>query len=155
MLSVMTSPIAKPTPVAVKVNAALPAATVEGVMDVRLNDCDPPSVIVNCIAPEVVVSGFMTRMLTAPATATWAADITVVSWESETTFVLWATPSQRICVPGIKFVPVAVSVNPALPAAMDAGEIEDKVGVTTPLNPPHPVNIVENTSNRKATLGRD
>jgi hypothetical protein len=36
-------------------------------------------------------------------------------------------------------VPDTVSVNPALPAATVDGEIELSVGVTTPLNPPHPV----------------
>jgi hypothetical protein len=35
-------------------------------------------------------------------------------------------------------VPVAVKVNPADPAATVAGLIEDRVGVTTPLKPPHP-----------------
>jgi hypothetical protein len=52
-------------------------------------------------------------------------------------------------------VPVAVNVNEALPAATEAGVSEDSVGVTTPLNPPHPENTEERTSKDMRTRNRD
>jgi hypothetical protein len=76
---VITSPLTKPTPVAAKVKSGLPAAMEEGDIDVRLNVCDPNPVIVSCIGPDVVVSDFITLMLTAPAAAISAADIDAVS----------------------------------------------------------------------------
>lgn len=79
LLSVISSPVTKPTPVAVSVKAALPAATDAGEMEVRLNVVDPAPVTANSIAFEVVVSGFIALMLTVPAVAICAADIVVVS----------------------------------------------------------------------------
>src|SRR6266568_1746429 len=104
------------------------------------------------MAPDVVVSDFMTRMLTMPAFAICPADIVAVNWVFETTFVGCAVPSHKICVPLVKFDPVAVNVKSALPAATEAGEIEVRVGVTTPLNPPHPATTVMRTSKAKQTL---
>ena len=153
--SVITSPLTKPMPVAARVKSGLPAAMEEGDIDVRLNVCDPDPVTVSCIGPEVVVSDFITRILTVPAAAICAADIEVVSWVVETTLVARATASHNICVPLVKFVPVAVSVNPALPAATVAGEIEVSVGVTTPLKPPHPMTNVKRTSKTDKQTGLD
>jgi hypothetical protein len=52
-------------------------------------------------------------------------------------------------------VPVAVKVNPALPAATVAGEIAVSVGVTTPLKPPHPLTTVKRTSTLEKQMVRD
>jgi hypothetical protein len=95
----MTLPVTKPTPVAVNVKAVLPAGTDDGEIEVTLSVCDPPPVIVSCIAVEVVVSDFTTLTLTVPATAICAADTNVVSSVLETTLVVWATPFHNICVP--------------------------------------------------------
>jgi phenolic acid decarboxylase len=87
-LRVIESPFTKPTPVAVNVNAALPDATDEGVIEVRLKvDEPPPPVIVSVIVPDVVVSGFITLIETEPAAAICAAETVVVSWVLETTAV--------------------------------------------------------------------
>lgn len=93
---VIESPFAKPTPVAVKVKAALPAATVYGLIDVRLNVCEELPVIIRVIASEVVVSGLMTRMVALPAEAICSAVTAVVSCVFETAFVDCATPFHRI-----------------------------------------------------------
>ena len=97
--NVMALPATKPTPVAVKEKAALPAATDEGEIEVRLNVCGPLPVMVNCIALEVVVSGLITLILTLPATAICAADTDAVSCVLETTVVGREIPFHRICVP--------------------------------------------------------
>jgi len=154
-LSVITSPLAKPTPVADKVKSGLPAATDDGEIDVRLNVCKPVPVIVNNLESEVVVSDFITRILTEPAAAICSAVIEAVNWVLETTEVESAIPSQRICVPLVKFVPVAVSVKPSLPAATVAGEMAVNVGVTTPLKPPHPERTVTTSNKPDRTIDRD
>ena len=143
-LSVMAAPETKPTPVAVKVNAELPAATAAGEMEVRLSEPpgDPPAII-RVRASEVVLSDFITRMLTAPADAICAAVTFAVSWVDEETVVDRAAPSQRMVVPPAKLVPVAVSVKASLPAATVVGLIDDRVGVRTPLNPPQPLRTRE------------
>jgi hypothetical protein len=69
----------KPKPVAVNVNAAAPAVTDDGEMEVKLNVCEPLPVIVSCIVFEVVVSGLITLMLTVPAVAICAVDTAAVS----------------------------------------------------------------------------
>lgn len=133
--SVIESPFTKPTPVAVNVKAGLPDAMELGDIEVRLYVLPPPPpvpVMVKSITPEVVVSAFITRTATMPALAICAAEIDVVSCVGDTTLVGCAIPSHRISVPAVKFVPVAVRVNPALPAATVAGEIDVSVGVTTP-----------------------
>src|SRR5665213_461932 len=129
-------------PVAVIVRLGLPEATASGEIDVRLKVDPPPPppvpVIVNCSASEVVVSGFMARMLIVPAVAICAAVMLAVRDVVEVTVVGRATPSHRRVVPLTKFEPVAVSVKPAPPAATVAGLSEVSVGVTTPLKPPQP-----------------
>ena len=109
----------------------------------------PSAVTVKSIVPDVVVSGFITRIDTVPRFAICAAGICAVSCVFETTFVVSATPFHRIWVPLMKFVPFTVSVKLALPAATVEGVMELIVGVTTPLNPPHP------TSNEKRTSKPD
>jgi hypothetical protein len=65
------------------VNAGLAVGTLLGVIEVSVGGVpDPPPlppVIVKFIALDVVVSAFITRMLTVPATAICAADIDAVN----------------------------------------------------------------------------
>jgi hypothetical protein len=102
------------------------------------------------MVPEVVLSDFITRMLTVPADAICAAVTFAVSCVADATVVGRDVPSHRITVPLAKFVPVAVSVKAALPAVIVVGLIDDNVGARTPLNPPQPLRTRERTaSNRK------
>ena len=97
-----------------------------------------------------MLSDFITRILTVPALAIWAAVTLAVNWVDEPTVVDSETPSHKIVVPLAKFVPVAVSVNAAPPAATVAGVIDESVGASTPLNPPQPQTQTERTeSSRK------
>lgn len=129
----MEAPETNPAPVAVSVNAGLPAATAEGEIESSRKEPVPePPVIVSVIASDVVLSDFITRTLTAPAVAIWAAATLAVSWVEELTVVGSDIPSQRIVEPEAKLVPLAVSVKPALPAATVVGLIDDKVGARTP-----------------------
>lgn len=131
---VITSPLAKPTPVAVNVKSAVPIATVNGLSDSKLNEPFPVPlpVIVRFIVPDVVVSGFIARIDTVPGFAICAAGICAVSCVFETTVVVRAAPSHRIWVPAMKFVPFTVRVKLALPAATVEGVMELIVGVTIP-----------------------
>ena len=132
-LSVIAAAETNPVPVAVSVKDALPAATAAGEIEVRLKG--PPLellVIVSVIALELVLSDFITRILTAPALAICAALTLALSWVDELTVVGSEPPSHRSIVPWAKLVPVAVSVNPALPAVIVVGLIDDRVGESTP-----------------------
>ena len=151
---VMAAPETKPVPVAVRVKAGLPAATAAGEMELRPNPPPPePPVIVSVIAPEVVLSAFITRILTAPATAICAAVTFAVSWVDELTVVGSVAPSHKMVVPCAKLVPLAVKVKPALPAATEVGLMDDRVGARTPLNPPHPLQKSERTVSKRNTGG--
>ena len=104
-------------------------------MDVSLKELP---VMVSVSVADVVLSGFITRMLTLPGAAICAAVTFAVSWVVDETVVESEAPSQRIVVPLTKFVPVAVRTKSALPAATEAGARDARVGGRTPLNPPHP-----------------
>jgi len=148
---VMAAPETKPTPVAVNVKDALPAATAEGDMLVSSKEPFPePPVTVSMIVPDVVLSGFSTRMLTVPPDAICAAVTFAVSFVDEVTVVGSEVPSHNIVVPLTKFDPVAVRVNAAPPAATVVGVMDVNVGAKIPLKPPHPLRNAERTeSNRK------
>jgi hypothetical protein len=133
--SVIAAPETNPIPVAVNVKDPLPAVTAGGEIDVRLKELP---VIVRVSVLEVVLSGFITRMLTFPGVAICAAVTFPVSSVVDEKAVESEAPFQRIVVPLTKFVPVAVSTKSVLPAATEAGESEASVGGRTPLNPPHP-----------------
>jgi hypothetical protein len=107
--------------------------------------------MVSVIAPEVVLSAFIARMLTAPALAICSAVMFAVSWVEELTVVGSDVPSHRRVVPCAKLLPLAVSVKPALPAATVVGLMDDKVGARTPLNPPHPHQKSERTVSSRKT----
>jgi hypothetical protein len=133
--NVIAAPELNPTPVAVNVKDALPAVTAGGEMEVSFKELP---VMVKVSGPEVVLSGFITRMPTFPGAAICAAVTFAVSWVADETVVESDAPFQRIVVPLMKFVPVAVRTKSALPAPTDAGESDARVGGRTPLNPPHP-----------------
>jgi hypothetical protein len=94
--NVIAAPDTNPVPVAVKVNEGLPAVTAAGEIALRPNEAP---VTVRVIVPEVVLSGFIARMLTAPAVAIWAAVIFAVSCVVDDTVVESGAPFQRIVVP--------------------------------------------------------
>jgi hypothetical protein len=112
-------------------------------------------VMVKVSVPEVVLSGFIARMLTFPGAAIWAAVTFAVSWVADETVVESDAPFQRIVVPLTKFVPVAVRTKSALPAATEAGESDARVGGRTPLNPPHPHRNRDKTANSRMGQIRD
>ncbi len=140
-------------PVAVSAKSVLPAATAAGEMAVSVNPPPPvPLPVIESVSvPEVVLSDFITRMLTVPAAAICAAETCAVSWVDELTVVGSEVPSHRMVVPCAKFVPVAVRVKPAPPAAIVVGLMDESVGASTPLKPPHPHTITERTKNNKET----
>lgn len=150
-LRVIAAPETKPAPDAVSVKSGLPAATAAGEMDARLNaPPGEPPVIVSVMASEVVLSDFITRMLTAPAAAICVAAIFAVSCVEDATVVGSATPPHRMAVPPAKLLPVAVRVKSPDPAATEVGSMELNVGVRMPLNPPQPHRTRKKTeSNRK------
>jgi len=83
----ITSPDAKPVPVAVRVKSALPEATEDGEIEVSLGPCGPCPVIINVRTFEDVVSDLTTPTLMAPGKRICAAVISAVNSELETTFV--------------------------------------------------------------------
>jgi hypothetical protein len=107
--------------------------------------------MVNVCVPDVVLSDFITRTLTVPALAICAAETFAVSCVDEVTVVGSATPSHKMAVPVAKFAPAAVSVKPALPAAIVVGLMEVSVGARTPLNPPQPDQKIERTNSKRKT----
>jgi len=147
-------PLTKLVPVAVRARGVvMPFGEVFGVIEDSVGGGAPPPVplpvMVRMSAPDVVVSGFIARMVITPALAICAAETVAVSFVAELTVVGSEAPSQRTVVPDTKFVPVAVRVNAAPPAATVVGSMEDKVGVTTPLNPPHPPRNKERTKRKR------
>ena len=148
----IAAPETNPIPVAVNVKDALPAVTAEGEMDVSLKELP---VTVKVSVPEVVLSGFITRMLTFPGAAICAAVTFAVSSVVDETAVESEAPFQRIVVPLTKFAPFAVRTKSALPAATEAGESEASVGGRTPLNPPHPHRNRDNTAKSRGRRIRD
>jgi hypothetical protein len=149
---VIAAPETKPVPVAVNVKSALPAATAEGEIAVRLNEPPTvPPVIVKVSVPDVVLSDFITRTLTTPALAIAPAPTFAVSCVDELTVVGSEVPFHNMVVFCAKFVPVAVSVKSALPAGTVVGVMDDRVGARTPLNPPHPLQKRERTGSKRKT----
>jgi hypothetical protein len=149
---VILAPETNPTPVAVSVKDALPAVTAGGEMELSLKELP---VTVKVSVPEVVLSGFITRMLTFLGAAICAAVTFAVSWVADENVVESEAPFQRIVVPLMKFVPVAVRTKSVLPAATEAGERETRVGGRTPLNPPHPHRNRDNTARSRERRIRD
>jgi hypothetical protein len=150
--SVIAAPETNPTPVAVKVKDPLPAVTAGGEMAVSLKELP---VTVKFSVPEVVLSGFITRMLTVPGEAICADATFAVSSVADATAVESDAPFHRIVVPLTKFVPFAVRTKSVLPAATEAGEREASVGGRTPLNPPHPDRNLDKTAKSKKRQIRD
>jgi hypothetical protein len=150
--NVMAAPEINPAPVAVNVKAALPAVTAGGEIEVSLKALP---VMVKVSVLEVVLSGFITRTLTAPGVATCAAVIFVVSCVEDETAVESGAPFQRIVVPLMKFAPVAVRTKSVLPAATEEGEREAKVGGRSPWNPPHPHSNRDKTAKSRERRIRD
>jgi hypothetical protein len=150
--SVIAAPETNPIPVAVNVKDPLPAVTAGGEMEVSLREFP---VMVRVSVLEVVLSGFITRMLTFPGAAICAAVTFPVSSVVDETAVESEMPFQRIVVPLTKFVPVAVRTKSVLPAATEAGERETSVGGRTPLNPPHPHRNRDKTAKSRGRRIRD
>jgi hypothetical protein len=109
-------------PFNVKVNAALPAVTLVGVMLVKVGcglltarvtaaDVPPPGAGLNTVTDRL------------PVEAMSLARIAAVSWALLLNVVLRFEPFTRTTEPGTKLLPVTVNVNPELPAVALAGEI--------------------------------
>jgi hypothetical protein len=150
--NVIAAPETNPVPVAVNAKDVLPAVTAAGEMDASLKEL-PVTVRGNVL--EVVLSGFITRMLTVPGVAICAAVTFAVSWVADETVVESEAPFQRIVVPLTKFVPFAMRTKSVLPAATEAGEREASVGGRTPLNPPHPHRNRDKTAKSRKRQVRD
>ena len=117
-------------PVTVSVNAAEPAAAVDGERVVNVGAGLLAAVTVNDTCPEVPPPGVGLNTVTCavPADATSAADIAAVSCVAEPNVVVRFAPFHRTTEPATKFVPVTVSVNAAEPAAAEIGVMLVNVG---------------------------
>src|SRR3989440_6085858 len=115
-------------PVAIRVNPAPPAATLVG--EIELSVGAGLLLIVNVCALEAPPPGVGLKTVTGavPAVATSFARICAWSWVLLTKVVVLLTPFQRTTDAVLKFVPVAISGNAALPATALVGEIELSVG---------------------------
>src|SRR5207247_2103434 len=114
-------------PVAVSVNAAPPAAALLGESELSVGT---GLLIVNVCALEAPPPGVGLKTVTGavPGVAMSLATICTWSWVPLTNVVDRSLPFQRTTDEAMKFVPVAVRVNPAPPAAALGGEIELSVG---------------------------
>ena len=135
-------------PVAVRVNPAPPAATLVG--EIKLSVGAGLLLIVNVCALEAPPPGVGLKTVTGavPAVAMSFARICAWSWVLLRKVVVRIAPFQRTTDELLKFVPVAVSVNAALPASALGGEIELSVGtgllivnVEAPEGPPPGVGL--------------
>ena len=115
-------------PVAIRVNPAPPAATLLG--EIELSVGTGLLWIVNVCALEAPPAGVGLKTVTGavPAVAMSFARICAWSWVLLRKVVVRIAPFQRTTDELLKFVPVAVSVNAALPATALLGEIELSVG---------------------------
>ena len=122
-----TDELMKFVPVAVSVNAAPPAAALLGESELSVGT---GLLIVNVCALEAPPPGVGLKTVTGavPGVAMSLARICTWSWVPLTNVVDRSLPFQRTTDEAMKFVPVAVRVNPAPPAAALGGEIELSVG---------------------------
>src|SRR5436190_2084849 len=134
-------------PVAVRVNPAPSATALPGEIELSVGT---RLLIVNVCALEAPPPGVGLKTVTGavPGVAMSLARICTWSWVPLTNVVDRSLPFQRTTDEVMKFVPVAVSVNPALPAAALGGEIEVSVGtglmivnVEAPEGPPPGVGL--------------
>ena len=114
-------------PVVVSVNAALPATALVGATELSVGS---GLLTVNVTAPEIPPPGVGVNTVTdgVPPTAISAAVICAWSCVALIYVVVRLLPFQRTTDVIAKFVPVAVSVKAAAPAAALVGEIELSVG---------------------------
>src|SRR5882724_2114757 len=122
-----TEPAMKPLPVRVKVKAAPPTETLAGeifesegsgllIVSVKAVEVPPPG------------AGLTTVIEMVPEEATSLAGIAAVSWVLLTNAVLLLELFTRTTELATKLPPLSVSVNPALPALILAGEILESEG---------------------------
>jgi hypothetical protein len=145
-----------PDPVIVKVKSALPTFALVWESDVTagaglltlkvLATDDPP--------PGV---GLVTVTAAVPAVERSVAGTEAVTLVLLTNVVVSAAPAQFTTVPETKFVPVTVSVKPALPTVPVLGAIELTVGAGLLLPPPppdevppHPTNVAKPNPTKSA-----
>ena len=128
-------PVTKFVPVTVSVKVALPAPMLAGISCVMVAGGPGEALIVkrtmleSSVVPEAIEfdvpetdePGICTTTCTVPALAMFDAGTVAVNWVLLTKFVVSALPFQRIFAPETKPFPVAVMVNPALPAVALAG----------------------------------
>src|SRR6266404_1726106 len=122
-----TDELLKFVPVAVSVNAPLPATALVGEIELSVG---AGLLIVNVEAPEVPPPGVGLKTVTVavPVAAMSFASIWARSWVLLTKVVVRLVPFQRTTDVTAKFVPVVVSVKAAPPATTLVGLIEVSVG---------------------------
>jgi hypothetical protein len=117
-----TEPEMNLLPFNVKVNAALPAVTLVGVILVKVG-CGLLTVRVTAVDVPPPGEGLNTVTEMVPAEAMSLAGIAAVSWVLLLNVVLRFEPFTRTTDPDTKLVPFTVSVNAALPAVTVLGEM--------------------------------
>ena len=125
-LKLTVAPLMKPTPLTVSVNAAEPAAALEGKIELMVGTA---LLIVNETAFDVPPDpGFVMVTGAVPAVAISAAVIAAVSCVAFTNVVVLAAPLNFTTDVDTKPVPFTVRVKAALPAVALDGEREVSVG---------------------------
>jgi hypothetical protein len=125
-LKFTVAPDTNPTPFRVNVNAAEPATTLEGEIELRVGT---GLLIVNDNAFDIPPgAGFVTVTLTVPAVAISAAVIAAVNCVALANVVVLAAPLNFTTDVDTKPVPLTVRVKAAPPAVALAGEREVAVG---------------------------
>jgi hypothetical protein len=122
------APFTKLVPLTVSVKFPPPVVVDVGLMELRVG---AGLRIVKFADPEVPTPGLVTVIGTVAPTATLEEAIVVVSDDDETNVVVRAPPFQLMTELLTKFHPVAVSVKAELPAAVDVGLMEVRVGPAT------------------------
>ena len=125
-LKFTVAPDTNPTPFTVSVNAAEPAAALEGEIELSVGT---GLLIANDTAFDVPLgAGFVTVTVAVPAVAISAAVIAAVSWVALTNVVVLAAPLNFTTDVDTKPVPFTVRVKAAPPAVALVGEREVSVG---------------------------
>ena len=136
----MTEPLTKFVPLTVRVKVTFPAVIEDGL---RLERVGTGLLMVNVWAglsppPDAAVK---TVTFAVPAVAIFAASILAVSFVLLTYVVVRAAPFQRMTVPEMKLLPLAVRVKPPLPAMAVVGLMESRVGGLTGLTIGQPTSL--------------
>jgi hypothetical protein len=128
-LNEIAAPLTNPVPLTVRVKAAPPDAADVGDRDVTVGT----GLELATVKPRLLLVpppglGFWMATGKLPGAGTSLAGIAAVTWVEETKVVVRATPLKNSVEFDTKLVPVAISVNEALPATTDEGKSAVSVG---------------------------